>query len=225
MSAPKSCILRSLETISSFSGVLSKSWLDATTFTFTSCAASMISFTTSSPVNASTSTKSTYPVAAAFLFNSAYSFASIAFSPPSFEVRNVNNNGVSPKASLSSFKTSSTFSNSKTCSNQSTRHSTTSTGIFSNVFASLIISSFVTPTIGTQIFGTPSPIFTFLTITGFINFLLQIFKIYFAVFTFSTNFPYLAFTNSASNTPITVMTMFITRTPVADILAAALKIV
>ena len=33
ISAPSSCILQSLLTISSFSGVLSKSWFDATTFT------------------------------------------------------------------------------------------------------------------------------------------------------------------------------------------------
>ena len=75
----------------------------------------------------------------------------LLFSPPSFDVRNVKRIGVSPKASLKSFNTSSTLSNSKTPSNQSTRHSTTSTGMLSNVFASAMISSFVTPTIGTQI--------------------------------------------------------------------------
>ncbi len=87
----------------------------------------------------------------------------LLFSPPSFDVRNVKRIGVSPKASLKSFNTSSTLSNSKTPSNQSTRHSTTSTGMLSNVFASAMISSFVTPTIGTQILGTPLPISTFLT--------------------------------------------------------------
>ena len=57
--------------ISSFSGVFSKSWLEATTTTPLSCADSMISLTTSSPVKASTSTRSISPVAAALLFNSA----------------------------------------------------------------------------------------------------------------------------------------------------------
>ena len=45
ISASNSCILRRRPTISSLSGVLSKSWLEATTATPASCAASMISFT------------------------------------------------------------------------------------------------------------------------------------------------------------------------------------
>ena len=45
--------------ISDFAGVLSKSWLDATTFTPCLCASSTTAFTASSPVNASISTRST----------------------------------------------------------------------------------------------------------------------------------------------------------------------
>ena len=160
ISAPSSCIFTRRPTISSLSGVLSKSWLDATTFTPCACAPSMISFTTSSPVNASTSTRSTSPVAAAFLFSSAYASASIAFSPPSLEVRNVKRIGVSPSAGRRSFNTSSTCAKSNTPSNQSTRHSTTSSATSSKDLAAARISSFVFPTIGTQIFGTPSPILT-----------------------------------------------------------------
>jgi len=128
----------------------------------------MIFFTISSPVKISTSTKSTYPVCAALILSSAYASGSIAFSPPSLEVRKVIRIGIFPSASRSSFKTSSTLSNSKTCSNQSTRHSTTSTGMESNVFASSIISFFVTPTIGTMILGAPAPISISLTLTVFI---------------------------------------------------------
>ena len=90
------------------------------------------------------------------------------FSPPSLEVRKVIRIGVSPRTARSSFKTSSTFSKSKTPSNQSTRHSTISTGIESNVLASSMISCLVTPTIGTMIFGVPEPISIFLTLIVFI---------------------------------------------------------
>ena len=56
------------------------------------------------------------------------------FLAASLEVRKVIRIGVSPRTARSSFKTTSTFSKSKTPSNQSTRHSTISTGIESNVF-------------------------------------------------------------------------------------------
>lgn len=49
-------------------------------------------------------------------------------SPPSLEVRNVRRTGMSFKTSWSSLAVSNTFSVAKTSSNQSTRHSTTSTG-------------------------------------------------------------------------------------------------
>ena len=68
ISAPRSCILRSRYTISDWEGVLSKSWFEATTFTPYAWAAEITSLTYASPQKASTSTKSTKPVAAMFLF-------------------------------------------------------------------------------------------------------------------------------------------------------------
>ena len=90
------------------------------------------------------------------------------FSPPSLDVRNVNRIGVSPSTSRRAFIVSSVFAKSKISSYQSTRHSTTSAFVDLIVSAAARISSLVTPTIGTQIFGIPAPISIFLTFTVFI---------------------------------------------------------
>ena len=78
-------------------------------------------------------------------------------SPPSFEVRKVKRRGISPSACLRSFRTSFTESMSRPPENQSHRHSTTSGNAAFMSFAEPIISSLVTPTIGTMIFGLPWP--------------------------------------------------------------------
>ena len=128
----------------------------------------MRDFTVFSPADNSTSIRSAILVRTAFSFNSLYATASIACSPPSCSVRNVNKSGISPVISHSLRKTCSMHSNENTSSYQSTLHSTTSAFACTALFAFSKISGTVFPTIGTQIFGIPVPISKFLTFIVFI---------------------------------------------------------
>ncbi len=215
------------------------------TFTPFACAVSTTAFTASSPVNASTSTRSTSPVFCRILIQFYISFCLNGFLPPSLDVRNVKRIGVSPSTSRRAFIVSSVFAKSKISSYQSTRHSTTSAFVDLIVSAAERISSLVTPTIGTQIFGIPAPISIFLTFYSihdsipfydffggkpapavllryrfhFYNFLI------YASSAFFRSTPYLTFTKSPSATPTAVRTMFITITCAGCILDAAVRIV
>ena len=133
--------------MSDFSGVLWKSWLEAMTFTPAACAPSMILVTIASPVKILYVNEIDIAGLSCLDVQLCVIFRLDGFLAASLEVRKVIRIGVSPRTARSSFKTSSTFSKSKTPSNQSTRHSTTSTGIESNVLASSMISCLVTPTI------------------------------------------------------------------------------
>ena len=114
--------------------------------------------TTSSPMKASTSIKSTMPLSASAMLILAYSSGSAGFSPPSFAVRNVMRIGVSSPTAARSFRPQSTIeSTSYASSRKSIRHSSTSTGsVFANCACSIIPAA-SEPHREVMIFGRPSP--------------------------------------------------------------------